>query len=697
MIMATSLLLGACNPATDVNVKETGDKNLIGKSDIRIKDGRMTPEALWAMGRIGGMNVSPDGKKVVYTVAYYSVPENKSNREVFVMNADGSDNKQITKTGFAENEAVWIKGGTKIAFLCNESGSSQLWEMNPDGTDRKRLSDYDKDIEGFAFSPDEKKVLFISQVKTVNSTADKYPDLDKATGVIITDLMYKHWDEWVTTAPHPFVADFDGKSISNPVDVMEGELFESPMKPFGGIEQLAWNTTSDKIAYTSRKKTGKEYAISTNSDIYVYDLNTKKTENITEENKGYDTNPQYSPDGKYIAWQSMERDGYEADLNRLFIMNLETGEKRFVSKTFESNVDAFVWGADAKVIYFTGVWHGESQIYALDLANDSVKAITSGMYDYEGVALFGDKLIAKRHSMSMGDEIYSVALDGSTTQLTQENKQIYDQLEMGKVEGRWMKTTDGKQMLTWVIYPPQFDPNKKYPTLLFCEGGPQSPVSQFWSYRWNFQIMAANDYIIVAPNRRGLPGFGVEWNEQISGDYGGQCMKDYFTAIDEMAKEPYVDKDRLGCVGASFGGFSVYWLAGHHDKRFKAFIAHDGIFNMEMQYLETEEKWFANWDMGGAYWEKQNPVAQRTFANSPHLFVEKWDTPILCIHGEKDYRILANQAMAAFDAAVMRGVPAELLIYPDENHWVLKPQNGVLWQRTFFEWLDKWVKKAPSK
>lgn len=696
MIMATSLLLGACNPATDVNVKETGDKNLIGKSDIRIKDGRMTPEALWAMGRIGGMNVSPDGKRVVYTVAYYSVPENKSNREVFVMNADGSDNKQITKTGFAENEAVWIKGGTKIAFLCNESGSSQLWEMNPDGTDRKRLSDYDKDIEGFAFSPDEKKVLFISQVKTVNSTADKYPDLDKATGVIITDLMYKHWDEWVTTAPHPFVADFDGKSISNPVDVMEGELFESPMKPFGRIEQLAWNTTSDKIAYTSRKKTGKEYAISTNSDIYVYDLNTKQTTNITEENKGYDTNPTYSPDGKSIAWLSMERDGYEADQNRLMVMNLETGEKTFVSKDFDSNVDSYCWSADCKRIYFTGVWHGESQVYQIDLANgNKITPLTEGMYDYASVALLGDKLIAQRHSMSMGDEIYSIDLTGdhTVTQLTFENKHIYDQLTMGKVEERWMKTTDGKQMLTWVIYPPQFDPNKKYPTLLFCEGGPQSPVSQFWSYRWNFQIMAANDYVIVAPNRRGLPGFGLEWNEAVSGDYGGQCMKDYFTAIDEVAKEPYVNKDRLGCVGASFGGFSVYWLAGHHDKRFKVFIAHDGIFNMEMQYLETEEMWFANWDMGGAYWEKQNATAQRTFANSPHKFVDKWDTPILCIHGEKDYRILANQGMAAFNAAVLRGVPAELLIYPDENHWVLKPQNGVLWQRTFFEWLDMWLKK----
>ena len=696
MIMATSLLLGACNPATDVNVKETGDKNLIGKSDIRIKDGRMTPEALWAMGRIGGMNVSPDGKKVVYTVAYYSVPENKSNREVFVMNADGSDNKQITKTGFAENEAVWIKGGSKIAFLCNESGSSQLWEMNPDGTDRKRLSDYDKDIEGFAFSPDEKKVLFISQVKTVNSTADKYPDLDKATGVIITDLMYKHWDEWVTTVPHPFVADFDGESISNPVDVMEGELFESPMKPFGGIEQLAWNITSDKIAYTSRKKTGKEYAISTNSDIYVYDLNTKQTTNITEENKGYDTNPTYSPDGKSIAWLSMERDGYEADQNRLMVMNLETGEKTFVSKDFDSNVDSYCWSADCKRIYFTGVWHGESQIYQIDLADgNKITPLTEGMYDYASVALLGDKLIAQRHSMSMGDEIYSIDLTGdhTVTQLTFENKHIYDQLTMGKVEERWMKTTDGKQMLTWVIYPPQFDPTKKYPTLLFCEGGPQSPVSQFWSYRWNFQIMAANDYIIVAPNRRGLPGFGLEWNEAVSGDYGGQCMKDYFTAIDEVAKEPYVNKDRLGCVGASFGGFSVYWLAGHHDKRFKAFIAHDGIFNMEMQYLETEEMWFANWDMGGAYWEKQNATAQRTFANSPHKFVDKWDTPILCIHGEKDYRILANQGMAAFNAAVLRGVPAELLIYPDENHWVLKPQNGVLWQRTFFEWLDMWLKK----
>ena len=697
LFMSAAMMLASCGGTKDAGQNGT----LIERSDIKIEGKRMTPEALWAMGRIGSVAVSPDEKQIAYSVAYYSVPENKSNNELFVMNADGSSNRQITRDSWQESQPVWIKDGKKIAFLCNESGSSQVWEMNPDGTERKQLTRYEGDIEGFAFSPDGKKLLFIAQVKTVQSTADKHPDLPKATGIIVTDLMYKHWDEWVTTAPHPFVADFDGNGISNVQDILDGEPYESPMKPWGGIEQLAWSPASDKVAYTCRKKTGLAYAVSTNSDIYIYDLATGKTENITEENKGYDTNPQYSPDGKYIAWQSMERDGYEADLNRLFVMDLATGEKRFVSRAFESNVDAFLWNKDSQSIYFIGVWHGETQIYNIGLAdNDSLNRLTDGMHDYASLALCGDKLIAKRHSMSMGDEIYAVNNTRSgnafaeAEQLTSENKQIYDQLEMGKVEARWMTTTDGKQMLTWVIYPPQFDPNKKYPTLLFCEGGPPRPVSQFWSYRWNFQIMAANDYIIVAPNRRGLPGFGVEWNEAISGDYGGQCMKDYFTAIDEMAKEPFVDKDRLGCVGASFGGFSVYWLAGHHDKRFKAFIAHDGIFNMEMQYLETEEKWFANWDMGGAYWEKDNATAQRTFANSPHLFVDKWDTPILCIHGEKDFRILANQAMAAFDAAVMRGVPAELLIYPDENHWVLKPQNGVLWQRTFFEWLDKWLKPA---
>ncbi|MDD2645661.1 MAG: S9 family peptidase [Bacteroides sp.] len=686
MAMAATFFLAACGTTPQEN------KEIIGKTTPTIENGRLTPEALWAMGRIGSVDVSPDNKKIVYSVSYYSVPQDKSNTELFVIDTDGNNNKQITNSPYSEHSAVWIKEGTKIAYLSSESGSSQIWEMNPDGTGKKQLSNYDNHIEGFSVAPDGKKILFISQVQTVKSTAEKHPDLPKATGVVVNDLMYKHWDEWVTTAPHPFIADFDGHSLSNIKDIMEGELYQSPMKPFGGIEQLAWNSTSDKVAYTSKKKVGKEYAESTNSDIYVYDLKLGTTQNITEGMMGYDINPQYSPDGKYIAWQSMEHDGYESDWNRLFVMNLETGEKQFISEGFKSNVDDFCWNAESTGFYFTGVWHARSHIYSLDLHSLELNKITEGDYDYASLALAGEQLIAKRHSLSAADEIYAVQLDGNVNQLTAENKHFYDHITMGKVEERWIKTTDGKEMLTWVIYPPFFDENKKYPTLLYCQGGPQSPVSQFWSVRWNLQLMAANDYIIVAPNRRGLPGFGLEWNEAISGDYGGQCMNDYFSAIDEVAKESYVDEDRLGCVGASFGGFSVYWLAGHHDKRFKAFIAHDGIFNMEMQYLETEEMFFANWDMGGAYWEKDNATAQGTFANSPHLFVDKWDTPILCIHGEKDYRILANQGMAAFNAAVLRGVPAELLIYPDENHWVLKPQNGVLWQRTFFNWLDRWLK-----
>ena len=390
----------------------------------------------------------------------------------------------------------------------------------------------------------------------------------------------------------------------------------------------------------------------------------------------------------------MEHDGYESDENRLMICDLTTGKQTYLSRRLNTNVDSYYW-KDDNTIVFSAVWHGTSMLYEVNLQGEHT-CLTTGQYDYVPAGNIGSTYYCLRHSMREANEIFCFEgndVKGTAIQLTHENENIYSQIEMGTVVPRWQKTTDGKDMLTWIIYPPHFDLNKRYPTLLYCEGGPQSPVSQFWSFRWNFMMMAANDYIIVAPNRRGLPGFGNEWNEQISGDYGGQCMQDYLSAIDEfVASEPYVDKDHLGCVGASFGGFSVYWLAGHHEKRFKAFIAHDGIFNMEMQYLETEEKWFANWDMGGAYWDKKNKTAQRTFANSPHLFVDKWDTPILCIHGEKDYRILANQGMAAFDAAKMRGVPAQLLIFPDENHWVLQPQNGILWQRTFFSWLDKWLK-----
>lgn len=693
MAIALSAGMLACGSSQD-KAKESNNAPLIGKSEIKIADGIMTPEALYSFGRVSDVQVSPDNTKVLYGVTYVSIEQNKTNRELFTMNIDGTDNKQITKTPKSENNAVWVKKGSKIAFLTSESGSSQIWEMNPDGTDRIQISEVDGGVNGFSYSPDGKKILYIKNVKFGERAADKYPDLPKASGRIIDDLMYKHWDVWVEEVPHPFVADFDGQKLSNDIDLLDGEPYESPMLPSGGIEQLAWSPDSKTVAYTCRKKKGMAYALSTNSDIYFYNIETKQTRNITEGMMGYDINPLFSPDGKYIAWQSMERDGYESDKNRLFVMDLSSGQKIYITENFDYNTDFAVWNKDNQSIYIVACVEAKTQIYQANINTKEIKALTEGIHDYESFAVAGDKLIAVRHSMSQPNEIYLVnATTGEATQITAENKAILDQITMGKVEERWIATTDGKKMLTWVVYPPNFDPNKKYPALLYCQGGPQSTVSQFWSYRWNLQMMAANGYIVIAPNRRGLPSFGKEWNEQISGDYGGQNMKDYLSAIDELAKEPFVDKDHLGCTGASYGGFSTYWLAGNHNKRFKAFLAHAGIFNLEAQYLETEEMWFANWDLGGSFWDRNNSIAQKSYANSPHRFVDKWDTPIMITHGEFDYRILASQGMMAFNAAKLRGIPARLLIFPDENHWISQPQNGILFQREFFRWFDEWLKK----
>ena len=709
------MLLGGC-----AQKEQTDEKQPITKPQITLQGDRLTPEALWAMGRIGSVKADIETGLIAYTVSYYSVEENRSTTWIRICNpfSAGSDKplSSLSDSGleivdeFVGAEPAWFGNSGCLVYL--KGGKLHLRrdgedvEVQISSTEPTELTE----IEGFLLSPMRDKVILIAEVKTVQSTADKYPDLPKASGRVVDDLMYKHWDQWVETAPQPFVCDLDiayygeGERIKSAKlggcrNILEGTAFECPMMPFGGIEQLAWAPDNKTIAYTCRKKTGLEYAVSTNSDIYLYDIETGEHRNITEDNKGYDTNPSYSPDGQWIVWQSMARDGYESDENRLYVMNTRTGEKRFLTRTLDSNVDEYIWKDDSTLL-FNAIWHGTTDIYSVNL-HGYVTRLTDGVHDLGIGDVCDHDVYVLGHSMVQANEIYRLDLNEEShdvngflalQQLTHENDNIYKQITPATVEPRWQKTTDGKDMLTWIILPPHFDPNKKYPALLYCEGGPQSPVSQFWSFRWNFSIMAAHDYVIVAPNRRGLPGFGMKWNEQISGDYGGQCMRDYFTAIDEAcANLPYIDKDRLGCVGASFGGYSVYWIAGHHDKRFKAFIAHDGIFNLEMQYLETEEKWFTNWDLGGAYWDKSNAVAQRTFANSPHKFVDKWDTPILCIHGEKDYRILANQAMAAFDAAKMQGIPAELLIFSDENHWVLKPQNGILWQRTFFHWLHRWI------
>ena len=692
---------------------------MIGKNDIKLASDRMTPEALWAMGRIGGAQASPDGKQVVYQVGYYSVKENKSHQILYVMDADGKNKRQLTTSAKSETDATWIENGQKIAYLFG----GQVWKMDADGSNKQQLTHSKADIEGFKFSPDGKRVILIKSIPYYGTIKKNPDDLPLTTGMVITDMNYRHWDHYVESIPHPYVAQVTENGIDEGKDILEGEPYECPMAPFGGVEQLAWSPDSKQIAYTCRKREGLAYAISTDSDIYLYDIDSQATRNLCKPanyqepaidptktmatqavnhqdgdfNVGYDQNPKFSPNGKYVAWQSMKHNGYESDRNRLLVYNLATGEKQYVTESFDTNVDEFCWGNDSQTLYFLACWHACVNVYQTNLKGQ-VSQITDGWYDYGSVQLLGNtkKLLVTRHSMSHPDDIYSIALKKKPeiTQLTDENKHIFNQLEIGKIQQRWVKTTDGKEMLVWVILPPHFDETKKYPTLLFCEGGPQSPVSQFWSYRWNFQIMAAHGYVVIAPNRRGLPGFGSEWNEKVSGDWTGQCMNDYLSAIDDAAANlPFVDRERLGAVGASFGGFSVYYLAGHHDKRFKCFIAHDGAFNLESMYTDTEEAWFSNWEYDDAYWNKdQTDRARRTYENSPHKAVDNWDTPILCIHGEKDYRINANQGFGAFNAARMKGIPAELLLFPDENHWVLKPQNGILWQRTFFNWLDRWLK-----
>lgn len=616
----------------------------------------MTPEQLIELNRVSAMGVSNDGKQVIYKTSTFDLKTNKRSSNLFSVSVNGGDVKTIQEVG-------------KLVK--------------------------DKNI-----SPDGKWKLITKEIKTQKvSGSDHYNDVPNSNVLIYDQLNYRHWDKWEDGAfSHLFI-----QSVTDPkdngIDLMEGKPFDCPQQPFGGDEDYIWSPDSKKVLYVTKKLAGTEYAVSTNSDIYEYNLETKQTTNLTEKNKGYDTHPAFSSKGT-LAWLQMKRDGYESDKNDI-IVRLPKGDVN-LTKDWDGTVNGFIWSEDGSTIYFNAPVGGTVHTFQIDVpfgkkTKSKPTQISKGQFDVNGIiAQSGNDLIVYRRDMNHASEIYNLDIKtGAMKKLSKANDDIYKDIKMSKIEKRIVKTTDGKDMVTWVIYPPDFDPTKKYPTLLYCQGGPQGALSQFYSFRWNFQLMAANGYIIVAPNRRGMPGHGVEWNEQISKDYGGQNMKDYLSAIDDVAKESYVDTDRMGCIGASYGGYSVFYLASRHEGRFKSFISHDGIFNWRSMYGTTEELFFVNWDIGGPYWDKDNTAAQKSYAEfNPINFVDKWDSPILIIQGGKDFRVPIGQGLEAFQAAQLRGIKSKLLYFPEENHWVLSAQNSLVWQREFYKWLDETLKKV---
>ena len=671
---------------------------LIEKHDVEVVNGQFTPEIMHQLGKVSDPQYCAETGKILYGVTYTSIELNKGNRELFVMNADGTGNHQITRSAGSKSNARWIDGGKRIAYL----QKGQLWVADADGKNARQVSDVEGGIGEFKLSPDGTKALYTSDFKVAPTAADLYPDIPKSTARTITGMMYRHWDHFVETIPHTYLADFDGEKLGEGRDLLDGAPFELPTEPFSGIEQLDFSPDGSKIAYSCRKLTGREYAFSTNTDIYLYDIATGSCENLTEGMPGYDTDPLFSPDGSKIAWISMARDGYEADKERLFVLDLATRTKTELTTAFKYNAGGLCWNAASTGLWFTSSMEGLKEICFADLATASCHKLTQGDWvDFSALSLMGeDRLLATNCSMMRPSEIVSVSTaDGSWKQLTQENDDILAQLAPVTMEQRWIRTTDGKKMLTWVVYPPKFNPTNVYPAVLICLGGPQGAITQGWSTRWNYRLMASQGYIIVLPNRRGTTAFGQEWCEQISGDYIGQNMKDYLSAADALLAEPYVGK--MCAAGASYGGYSVYYLAGIHKNRFSALIAHAGIFNQEHMFMETEEMWFPNWDnggckdpktyMAGSPWSK-TPAAVRHYANSAHKLAKNWNTPILVMHGELDYRVPVDQGMAAFNTAQMMGVPSKMVLFPDENHWILKPQNSVHWHREFFAWVDKWCK-----
>ena len=649
---------------------------------------RMTPEKLWSLHRVSGNSVSTDGKHLYYSTKTVNWKTEKSTGHQYRLNLEDGNRDEWTAEG---KNIVQRYPNAWYAYTDN-----YLYKSTDNGNTWSEIYNGLQGAENVWVSPDGKYVAYSKDVmiKPMNGT-DIYSDLPNTTAKVYTDLNYRHWDTWEDGKfSHVFVVNLKDGTTK---DIMEDEPYDCPQKPFGGAEDLTWAPDSKGFVYVCKKKYGKEYALSTNTDVYYYSLSTSKSANWTEGRMGYDTQPLYSNDGKRLAWLSMSRDGFEADKNDIVIMDVATKKVINLTSKWDGTVDGFVWNAAGDRLYFNAPYEGTVQLFDVEIPRSdkdkiNVTNLTKGKYDINGiVGIAGSEIIVSRCDMNHASELYAVKPKyGDMRQLTHENDAMYADIEMSKTELKTIPTPDGGSLRTWVIYPPDFDPSKKYPTLLYCQGGPQSALSQFYSVRWNFQLMAAQGYIVVAPNRRGMPGWGVQWNEAISRDWGGLPMQDYLTAIDEISKAPYVDKSRLGCVGASYGGYSVFMLAGMHNNRFKSFIAHDGLFDLKSWYGTTEELWFANWDIGGPYWKQPTPPSYEKF--NPSNFVNKWNTPIMIIQGGLDFRVPIEQGLEAFQAARLHNIKSKLLYLPNENHWVLHPQNGIAWQREFFKWLDETLK-----
>ena len=693
VIASIIALLCACNGSNEAQKVST----MIEKKEMKLASRLMTPEVLWSFGRLGNTVVSPDGRRIAFTVTHYDVEQNKSNSDIYVCGLDGSDMKQLTRTPERENALQWSPDGKHIGFV----RGGKVCEINPDGNWEREIAVPDnRSVNEFSYSPDGTKILLVIDVQTGKVLGkDVYEDLPKASAYIADDLMYRHWDTWKDgSVAHLHIANYAEGKIDGLKDVMANEPWDAPMKPFDDVSETDWSPDGKLLAYSCKKMTGREYAESTNSDIYIYNLSTGKTENLTVGMQGYDKTPRFSPDGTKLMWLSMERAGFEADQQRIFTCDMNSKTKTNWSKQFDSSPSSIAWAKDGKSALLTACFDETFRVFRLyfDEASHSARfqqVSVDGYYDYQHVQEAEGCLIATRTQIIRPAEIFRIdEKSGEGSEISFINKDILDQLDLPDMELHWITTSDSRKMPAWVILPPKLDKSKQSPCIMMCTGGPQGEISQSYSYRWNYALMASQGYVVVYPARRGVSGYGQEWCDAVSKDHGGQPERDLLSAADYMAQQAYVDKNRLSAVGASYGGYSVFWLAGNHNKRFKAFVAHCGIFSMEGMYYTTEEMFFENWEKGGSFLDPNNGYAEKVYAQSPIRFIDKWDTPILIIHGENDFRVSYTQSIAAFNAARMNGVTARLVVMPDASHWVLRPQDAILWQREFFGWMDKYLK-----